>query len=638
MSRIPRDARGVAGTGRSVPDSAPQPESTVAGRPVAPIAAQSDARQPGGFPPAAAPEPELPRGRIVAMFVGLLIAMLVAALNQTIVSTALPTITGELGGVDHMLWITTTYVLVSTIMMPVYGSLGDMVGRKGLFVWALVFFAAGSAVCGWADSMGMLIAGRAVQGLGGGGIMVLSRAIVADVVPPRIRGTYMGIMGMAFVVPTIVGPLLGGFFTDVAGWRWGFWMNLPLAVVAAASVVFTLPSRRVRGAAYGFDVLGTLTMAAALSALVLATSLGGSAIEWQSPELCVLVAVAVVLAIVFVLVERRAKCPIIPLGLFRNRNFVLTALAGLLAMVALMGIVSYLPTFFQIVHGMSATASGFMQLPMTAAGMISSIAAGVLVTKTGRYKKLMVTSFVIMLASVAAMSLIQADTSLVFVGVCLFVLGFGLGLSSEILTLIAQNEFSADIVGTVTAASNFFREVGTTLGASIVGAIFSNGVAAQLARHLEPLGGTAALGVDASSLTPAIVRDLPEQLGQVVQLAYSDAIVPMFATIVPVAAVGVVLMLLLKKTPLAEKVSESGHMGGGAVGRPAGRAGAGASTVPNALGAAGAGLGGAAGRLRAGWPHGGRVRSFARWVKIKPLRMVFDVRNASRRASPRPYT
>lgn len=570
MSRIAHDApnggrdrTGISPAARTAPQVAPQAGSTLQVMPAVadPAAAQPAARQPGGFPPAAVPEPELSRGRIVAMFVGLLIAMLVAALDQTIVSTALPTITGELGGIEHMLWVTTAYVLVSTITMPVYGSLGDMIGRKGLFVWALVFFAAGSAVCGWADSMGMLIAGRAIQGLGGGGVMILSQAIVADVVPPRVRGTYMGIMGMAFVVPTIVGPLLGGFFTDVIGWRWAFWMNLPLAVIAVASVVLTLPARRVKGAAYGFDVLGTLAMTVALSSLVIATSLGGSVIEWWSPAFCALIAAAVVFSVVFVLVERRAKCPIIPLGLFRNRNFVLTTVAGLLAMVALMGIISYLPTFFQIVHGMSATASGFMELPATVAGTVSSVLAGVLVTKTGRFKKLMVASFVTMLASVAALALITADTSLVFVGAYLFVLGFGLGLSSEILVLIAQNEFSAEIVGTVTAANNFFREVGTTLGASIVGAIFTNGVAAQLARHLGPFGGTAALGVDESSLTPAIVRELPEQVGQAVQLAYSDAIVPMFAAIIPVAVAGVVLMLLLKETPLAEKVSESGHMG-----------------------------------------------------------------------------
>lgn len=574
MSRIAHDApnggrdrSGISSAAQTAPQVAPQiAPQAVSTSQVAPTvagaaAAQPDARQPGGFPPAAVPEPELSRGRIVAMFVGLLIAMLVAALDQTIVSTALPTITGELGGIEHMLWVTTAYVLVSTITMPVYGSLGDMIGRKGLFVWALVFFAAGSAVCGWADSMGMLIAGRAIQGLGGGGVMILSQAIVADVVPPRVRGTYMGIMGMAFVVPTIVGPLLGGFFTDVIGWRWAFWMNLPLAVIAVASVVLTLPARRVKGAAYGFDVLGTLAMTVALSSLVIATSLGGSVIEWWSPAFCTLIAAAVVFSVLFVLVEQRAKCPIIPLGLFRNRNFVLTTVAGLLAMVALMGIISYLPTFFQIVHGMSATASGFMELPATVAGTVSSVLAGVLVTKTGRFKKLMVASFVTMLASVAALALITADTSLVFVGAYLFVLGFGLGLSSEILVLIAQNEFSAEIVGTVTAANNFFREVGTTLGASIVGAIFTNGVAAQLARHLGPLGGTAALGVDESSLTPAIVRELPEQVGQAVQLAYSDAIVPMFAAIIPVAVAGVVLMLLLKETPLAEKVSESGHMG-----------------------------------------------------------------------------
>lgn len=506
--------------------------------------------------------PELSQRRVITMFAGLLAAMLVASLDQTIVSTALPTITGELGGIEHMLWVTTAYVLASTITMPLYGKLGDVMGRKGLFLGALVFFVAGSAICGATSSMAGLVVGRAVQGLGGGGLMILAQALVADVVPPRVRATYMGIMGTAFIVPTVAGPFLGGFFTDVVGWRWAFWINLPLGALAFAVAAVCLPKLPGTGASGKFDIAGSLTMVVALTSFVLATSLGGSTFAWGSPQIIGLIALTVVGAVAFVLVERRAAESIIPLYLFGNRNFVFATLGGMLAMVALMGAVSYLPTYFQIVHGLSATESGMMEFPALGASLVSSILIGVAVSKTGRYKLLMVVSFIGMGVGVALLSLIEPGTSLWFVGGYLFVLGLFEGMSTEILVLVAQNEFPVEVVGTATAANNFFREIGTTLGASIVGGMFTGRLAGTLASHLASLGGVAALGVDEGSLTPAIVRALPDNVRMAVEGAYNDALAPVFLAMVPMLVVGVVMMLLLKETPLAEKVADSGHMAG----------------------------------------------------------------------------
>lgn len=498
---------------------------------------------------------EMPRPKLIALFAGLLVAMLVASLDQTIVSTALPTIVGELNGADHILWVTTAYVLAATLTMPVYGKLGDLIGRKGLFIGGLVLLAVGSAVCGLATSMPALIAGRAIQGLGGGGLMILAQAIVADVVPARVRGAYMGVMGVAFAVPMVLGPLLGGYFTDVVGWRWAFWMNLPLVALSIVAAIAWLPRRSVRGQIGRFDTWGMVTMTVSLTSLVLVTSLGGTTLAWDSPAIIGLAVACVVFGALFVLAERRAAEPLIPLGLFRNRNFVLTTLAGLVSMLALMGVVSYLPTYFQIVHGLSATASGFMEMPAMIAETAASIVAGVLVSRVGRYKALMVGSFAVAALGMGCLATIGVDTSLLLIGFYLFVLGVGVGLNIEILVLIAQNEFPTAIVGTVTAANNFFREVGTTLGASLVGALFTANLSRTMGEALAGLGpDVATAGVSASSLTPALMHELPTEVASAVATAYSDALAPVFVAVIPLMLVGVVLMALLKNTPLAKHV------------------------------------------------------------------------------------
>lgn len=498
----------------------------------------------------------LDRRSIIFVFAGLMTSMFVGSLDQTIVSTALPTIVGELGGVDHMLWVTTAYLLCSTVTMPLYGKLGDLFGRKHLFCACLVFFVTGSVVCGLAGSMWGLIAGRAIQGLGGGGQMILSQAIVADIFPPRERGKYLGIMGAAFGVSAVLGPLLGGWFTEGLTWRWCFWINVPLAAVAIVTAVICLPKPRHKVENATFDVWGTAALAAALTALTLATAWGGVEYEWTSPVIVGLGAAAVAGGVLFVLAERRAKDPIMSLALFKSRNFNVCTVAGFVSMFVMMGVLTYLPTYLQITHGMSATAAGYMELPLNIAWFASSLISGYAVSKLGTYKKLMVGSFVLLVAGVAVLTAITADIPIALIAVALAVIGFGLGLNFEILVLIVQNEFPARDVGMATAATNFFREMGTTLGASVIGMLFTSGLLRTLPESLASVGGTDVLGTDVNAITPAIVRALPEGVHDAVGAAYNDALAPVFWFMLPFAVLSVVMMALLREKPLANTLDE----------------------------------------------------------------------------------
>ena len=498
---------------------------------------------------------------LVAVFAGLMLAMFAASLDQTIVSTALPTIVGELGGVDHMLWVTTAYVLASTCTMPVYGKLGDLVGRKPLFIAALLLFVLGSLVCALGGSMPGLIAGRAVQGLGGGGLMILSQAIIADVVPVRQRGKYMGVMGSVFAVSTVVGPLLGGWFTEVVGWRYIFWMNVPIALAAIALALAFLPKPKQAAARFKMDVLGTALLMGGTVCLVMFTTVGGGSAGWTSLQSLALAAACVACFVLFVAIERRADDPVMPLGLFKNKNFLVTSIAGLLIMVAMMGTISYLPTYFQIVDGASATESGYMMLPTMVGMMLMSVVSGFLASKTGRYKWMPIASCLIAAIALVLMSTIAVETSAVVTFAYLFTLGFGMGLGQQILVLIVQNEFPHAMVGTATSANNYIREVGATLGSSVIGALFASRLAEQFAGAGEALVGT---GVSANSITPAIVSQLPADVQLLVQSAYHDALVPVFLYLAPFMLAGAALLLLLKENPL--KDSNEDAAGGEPVG------------------------------------------------------------------------
>ncbi len=490
--------------------------------------------------------------RIILLFVGLMLSMLLASLSQTVLSTALPTIVGELDGVDQMLWVMTAFILASTIMMPIYGKLGDLIGRKPLLITAISLFMAGSVVGGLSESMSVLITGRVIQGLGGGGLIILSQAIIADVVPARERGKYMGIMGGVFALSSVAGPLLGGWFTESIGWRWTFWINLPLGVLALVAAIFLLHLPKGHTSRPKVDYLGMAVLAISTTALVLASSWGGHRYDWASPEIIGLLALSLVGAVVFVLVERRATEPVIPMHLFKERNFNLTTGAGLLIGVAMFGVLGYLPTYIQMVTGVSATNAGLLMVPMMGSILIASVVSGFLISKYGRYKWMPIAGTLIVGLAMALLSTLQIDTPLVTMCFFIGLLGLGLGLSMQVLVLIVQNTFPNSQVGTATASNNYFRQIGASLGSAVVGSLFT-GRLLQLLSEKLPADAASATG-GATSLTPGVVDKLPDALRNPIIESYNEALTPIFLFMVPLALIAAVLLALVKEVPLATTI------------------------------------------------------------------------------------
>ena len=489
---------------------------------------------------------------ILLVFAGLMLTMLLASLDQTIFSTALPTIVGDLHGVDQMLWVITIYILASTIMLPVYGNLGDLIGRKGLFIGAITVFIIGSVVGGSAQDMTWLIIGRGVQGLGGGGLMILSQAIIADVIPARQRGKYMGIMGGVFALSSIAGPLLGGWFTDGPGWRWGLWINIPLGILAIAAAALFLRLPGSTASKPRIDLAGMLLLAIASTCLVLLSTWGGTTYDWNSPVIIGLIAGTVVAGALFILRERRATEPIMPLGLFRKQNFILTTAAGLIIGVAMFGTLAYLPTFLQMVTGANATQAGLLMIPMMAALLITSIGSGQIVSHTGRYKWAPILDTGIVAVALVLLSTMTAAMPVWVICAYLAVMGLGLGLCMQMLVLIVQNTFPISQVGTATAANNYFRQIGASLGSAIVGTLFTARLTSLLTNRL-PAAGSASAG-SSNAFTPATVKALPKPVHDIIIGAYSDALTPVFLYILPLIAAALLLLCFIKEVPLATSI------------------------------------------------------------------------------------
>ncbi|AKK02761.1 MDR family MFS transporter [Corynebacterium epidermidicanis] len=502
----------------------------------------------------------------IPLIVGtLMLAMLMSSLGQMIFSTALPTIVGELGGVNHMSWVITAFLLGQTISLPIFGKLGDQLGRKYLFMGVVALFMAGSLVGGLANSMAVLIFARAMQGVAGGGMMILSQSITAEVVSARERGKYMGIMGSVFGVSSVLGPVLGGWFTDGPGWRWGLWLNVPLGLLTliGIAIFLKLPKRPRQGT---FDYLGATFMASATTCLILLVTWGGNEYAWTSPTILGLIAGTIILGAVFVIVELRAKNPLVPMSYFRNRNFVLTTIASLAIGVFMFGALGYLPTYLQMVHSLTPTNAGLMMIPMMVGLMGTSILTGNLVSRTGKYKRYPIAGLLITAVGMVLLSLLDAHDSLYRVGLDFFVFGVGLGSAMQILTLIVQNSFPITQVGTATGANNFFRQIGGSLGAALVGGLFTSRLTSSLADSipaaLQQMGPAAApfaenfsSGSGSHRLTPGLVSQLPEVLRSAIQISYNDALTPIFLILMPLAVLSAAVLVFVTETELKETIS-----------------------------------------------------------------------------------
>ena len=481
--------------------------------------------------------------RIWIVFSGLMLGLLIASLDQTVVATALPTIVSDLGGLNELSWVVTGYLLASTASTPLWGKLGDMYGRKRLFQATIVLFLVGSILCGISQNIGELIIFRAIQGLGGGGLIVLAQAIIADVVSPRERGRYQGIFGAVYGVTSVAGPLLGGFFVDTLSWRWVFYINLPIGAIALVVIAIALPASGQQGH-HKIDYLGTVLLAAGATSLVLLTTFGGTIYPWGSLPIILLAVAGVVLIVVFIFVERRAAEPVLPLSLFRNRVFAYTSAIGFVVGFALFGVTTFLPLFLQVVNEVSPTISGLRMVPLMAGVLITSITSGQLITRWGRYKIFPIIGTALMIIGMFLLSRMDVQTNAWISSLYMLVLGLGLGLVMQVLVIAVQNAVDYRNLGAATSGATFFRSIGGSFGTAVFGAVFSN----LLVANLASLASALPPGFNAENATS--VQHLPGNIRTEFIQAYAHSLQTVFLIAAPIAAVAFILTLLLPEVRL----------------------------------------------------------------------------------------
>jgi len=498
----------------------------------------------------AAPGSTMTHRQILVVFSGLMLGILLAALDQTIVATALPTIVGDLGGLNHISWVVTAYLLTSTASAPLYGKISDLYGRKVVFQFAIVVFLIGSILSGLSRSMEQLIAFRAIQGLGAGGLIVMALTIIGDILSPRERGKYQGYIGSVFAVSSVAGPLLGGFFVDHLTWRWVFYINLPVglaALIVTAVVLHTPIARR----EHRIDYLGATLLVAGVSCALLVTVWGGSEYDWGSTTILGLGALAMVLLGLFLLQETRAAEPILPLRLFRNRVFSMASAIGFVVGLSMFGSIIFLPLYLQVVIGVSATNSGLLLVPLMAGLLTTSIASGQIITKTGRYKRYPIAGTALTGVALLLLSTMSPLTSLRVAMSFMLLLGMGIGLVMQVLVIAVQNAVDISDLGVATSSSTFFRSLGGAFGAAMFGAVLSTTLASNLTR-LVPASALAGVPIDQLARSPVLIAQLPPETHAGVVQAFSDSITLGFLVAVPIVVVAFILVLWMPELPLRD--------------------------------------------------------------------------------------
>jgi len=490
------------------------------------------------------------------VFAALMLGMFLAALDQTIVSTALPTIVGDLGGLDHLSWVVTSYLLASTVSTPLYGKLGDMMGRKPIFLAAILIFLAGSMLAGLSQSMGQLIGFRALQGIGAGGLMVGAQAIIADIVPPRERGRYMGLIGSVFAVASVAGPLLGGFLVDSLSWRWVFYVNLPIGALAVLIVVTRLhlhtPTVR-----HKIDLVGAGLLSAGVALLILVTTWGGSEYAWGSATIIGLTIAGVLSLAAFVWQETRAPEPILPLKLFRSRVFAVSNAMGFTIGMAMFGAIVFIPLYLQLVYGASPTSSGLRLLPLMAGLLIAAIASGRIISRIGRYKAFPIAGTLVLVLGMFLLSELGVGTAPWLASVYMAVVGVGIGLVMQVLVLVVQNDVAPRDIGVATSTATFFRSVGGSFGVAIFGTIFATRLSHELAKL--PHAVTAKLGAGVH-IQPEQAKHLPPEVHDAFLNAFAHSLHGVFLWGMALAIIPAGLAWLLKEVPLRTSLTPAAEL------------------------------------------------------------------------------